>query len=81
MYAYKTAEYIKDMGTPKRYEEVINDFNSGKKVYTPNSGASRTNQGQLVTSGGTTEPAPAAPVQDPDVDFDDAYGGNFRGPF
>jgi mannose-1-phosphate guanylyltransferase / phosphomannomutase len=29
MYAYKTAEYIKDMGTPKRYEEVINDFNSG----------------------------------------------------
>ena len=57
------------------------DFNSGKKVYTPNSGASRTNQGQLVTSGGTTEPAPAAPVQDPDVDFDDAYGGNFRGPF
>lgn len=58
------------------------DFNSGKKVYTPNSGASRTNQGQLVTSGGTTEPASAAaPVQDPDVDFDDAYGGNFRGPF
>lgn len=30
MYAYKTSEYIKDMGTPKRYHEVCNDFISGK---------------------------------------------------
>jgi D-glycero-D-manno-heptose 1,7-bisphosphate phosphatase len=29
IYAYKTPEYIKDMGTPERYGEVKNDINSG----------------------------------------------------
>jgi D-glycero-D-manno-heptose 1,7-bisphosphate phosphatase len=29
IYAYKTPEYIKDMGTPERYAEVKNDINSG----------------------------------------------------
>ncbi len=28
--AYRTAEYIKDAGTPERYPEVENDWNSGK---------------------------------------------------
>lgn len=30
LYAYKTAEYIKDMGTINRLEEVNNDFKNGK---------------------------------------------------
>jgi len=30
MYAYKTPEYLKDMGTPKRLEEVRKDYISGK---------------------------------------------------
>jgi mannose-1-phosphate guanylyltransferase / phosphomannomutase len=30
MFAYKSFEYIKDMGTPKRYEEVCDDFKVGK---------------------------------------------------
>jgi D,D-heptose 1,7-bisphosphate phosphatase len=30
MYGYNTAEYLKDMGTPERYEEVNNDWASGK---------------------------------------------------
>jgi D-glycero-D-manno-heptose 1,7-bisphosphate phosphatase len=29
IYAYKTPEYIKDMGTPERYAEVKNDIESG----------------------------------------------------
>jgi D-glycero-D-manno-heptose 1,7-bisphosphate phosphatase len=29
LYAYKTPEYIKDMGTPERYAEVKNDIESG----------------------------------------------------
>lgn len=28
--AYSSPEYVKDMGTPKRYKEVINDVNLGK---------------------------------------------------
>jgi histidinol-phosphate phosphatase family protein len=30
MYGYHTAEYLKDMGTPERLEQVNNDWNSGK---------------------------------------------------
>ncbi len=30
MYAYDSPEYVKDMGTPERYEEVSRDFLSGK---------------------------------------------------
>lgn len=30
MYGYNTAEYLKDMGTPSRWEEVNDDYNSGK---------------------------------------------------
>ena len=30
IYAYNSSEYVKDMGTPERYEEVSNDFLSGK---------------------------------------------------
>lgn len=30
LYAYDTPEYIKDMGTPERYQIVCNDFESGK---------------------------------------------------
>jgi histidinol-phosphate phosphatase family protein len=30
MYGYNTSEYLKDMGTPERYEEVKNDFKSGR---------------------------------------------------
>lgn len=29
MYAYNSPEYVKDMGTPKRYEEVCRDFERG----------------------------------------------------
>jgi D-glycero-D-manno-heptose 1,7-bisphosphate phosphatase len=29
LYAYKTPEYIKDMGTPERYHQVTNDIESG----------------------------------------------------
>jgi histidinol-phosphate phosphatase family protein len=30
MYGYRTAEYMKDMGTPERLEQVRNDYKSGK---------------------------------------------------
>ena len=30
MYGYNTSEYLKDMGTPERYEEVQKDFAGGK---------------------------------------------------
>ncbi len=30
IYAYSSPEYVKDMGTPKRYREVCDDFLSGK---------------------------------------------------
>lgn len=30
VYAYETSEYVKDMGTPERYEAVIRDISSGK---------------------------------------------------
>ena len=30
MYAYDSSEYVKDMGTPERYEQVCRDFLSGK---------------------------------------------------
>ena len=30
MYGYKTSEYLKDMGTPERWEEVSHDYKSGK---------------------------------------------------
>ena len=30
MYGYNTAEYLKDMGTPKRLKEVEKDYSSGK---------------------------------------------------
>lgn len=30
MYGYRTSEYLKDMGTPSRWEEVENDYQSGK---------------------------------------------------
>lgn len=30
MYAYDSPEYIKDMGTPERYESVCKDFHNGK---------------------------------------------------
>ncbi len=30
MYGYNTAEYLKDMGTPQRFEEVNHDFETGK---------------------------------------------------
>jgi len=30
MYGYKTSEYLKDMGTPERWEEVSQDYKSGK---------------------------------------------------
>ncbi|MBN2349962.1 MAG: HAD-IIIA family hydrolase [Bacteroidales bacterium] len=30
MYGYNTSEYLKDMGTPDRWDEVSNDFTSGK---------------------------------------------------
>jgi len=30
MFGYKTSEYIKDMGTPERWEEVKRDYSSGK---------------------------------------------------
>ncbi|MEI6577930.1 MAG: HAD-IIIA family hydrolase [Eubacteriales bacterium] len=30
LYAYNSPEYVKDMGTPKRYKEVCDDFISGK---------------------------------------------------
>ena len=29
LYGYKTAEYLKDMGSPERYDHVRGDFNSG----------------------------------------------------
>lgn len=32
IFAYNSPEYVKDMGTPKRYEEVCNDYCSGKVV-------------------------------------------------
>ena len=32
MYGYNTAEYLKDMGTPERLEEVEKDFRSGKII-------------------------------------------------
>lgn len=30
MFAYDSPEYVKDMGTPERYEEACRDFNSGR---------------------------------------------------
>ena len=30
MFAYDSPEYVKDMGTPERYNEVCNDYTSGK---------------------------------------------------
>lgn len=30
MYAYNSCEYVKDMGTPQRYQQVIDDYYSGK---------------------------------------------------
>ena len=30
MYAYDSSEYVKDMGTPERYEQVCRDYLSGK---------------------------------------------------
>ena len=30
LFAYSSPEYIKDMGTPKRYDEVINDIKTGR---------------------------------------------------
>lgn len=30
LYAYDSPEYVKDMGTPERYQEVIDDISSGK---------------------------------------------------
>jgi D,D-heptose 1,7-bisphosphate phosphatase len=30
MYGYKTSEYLKDMGTPERWEEVSHDYKTGK---------------------------------------------------
>ncbi len=30
MFGYRTSEYLKDMGTPSRWEEVENDYQSGK---------------------------------------------------
>ena len=30
MFCYDSPEYVKDMGTPERYEEVCNDFTKGK---------------------------------------------------
>lgn len=30
LYTYDSPEYVKDMGTPERYQEVIDDINSGK---------------------------------------------------
>ncbi|MDO4197502.1 MAG: HAD-IIIA family hydrolase [Erysipelotrichaceae bacterium] len=30
MFSYHSTEYVKDMGTPERYEEVCNDYLSGK---------------------------------------------------
>lgn len=30
LYTYDSPEYVKDMGTPERYKEVIEDINSGK---------------------------------------------------
>lgn len=30
VFSYNSPEYVKDMGTPKRYEEVCNDYRSGK---------------------------------------------------
>ncbi len=32
IFSYNSPEYVKDMGTPKRYEEVCNDYCSGKVV-------------------------------------------------
>ena len=29
VYSYKSTEYVKDMGTPERYESVNNDYNNG----------------------------------------------------